>query len=243
HLFRYIETCLDEGFDKSGQVLQDIVNELGRRLDFDVQNGNYSGRQNSIGFDGIWSAPDARALVVEVKTTDTYRINLDTVASYRMRLIDAGQLDRTSSILIVVGRQDTGDLEAQIRGSRHAWDIRLISADSLIKLVKIKEYAEESTVARIRELLVPFEYTRIDLIIELAFTAVTEIGEAIEKEEAPVDDEPSNESVLSATRSTQERTPKEVIEALRQKIIAALSAREGVPLIKKSRALYWSTDI
>jgi hypothetical protein len=243
HLFRYVETCLDEGFDKSGQVLQDIINELGRRLDFDVQNGNYSGRQNSIGFDGIWGALGARALVVEVKTTDAYRINLDTVASYRMRLIDAGQLGRTSSILIVVGRQDTGDLEAQIRGSRHAWDIRLISADSLIKLVKIKEDAEESTVARIRELLVPFEYTRIDRIIELAFTAVTEIGDAIEKEEAPVADEPPNESALSATRSTHERTPKEVIEALRQKIIAALSMREGVPLIKKSRALYWSTDI
>jgi len=35
-------------------------------------------------------------------------------------------------VLIVVGRQDTGELEAQIRGSRHAWDIRLISAEALL---------------------------------------------------------------------------------------------------------------
>src|SRR6266566_3596425 len=82
HLFRYIATCLDAGFDKSGQVLQDLINELGRRLGFDV----------------IWSAPDARSLVVEVKTTDAYRINLDTLASYRIRLIDAEQLPRSSSI-------------------------------------------------------------------------------------------------------------------------------------------------
>ena len=32
-----------------------------------------------------------------------------------------------SSMLIVVGGEDTGDLEAQIRGSRYAWDIRLVS--------------------------------------------------------------------------------------------------------------------
>ena len=149
-LFGYVETCLNESFEKSGQVLQDIVNELGRRLDFDVQNGIYTGRQNSIGFDGIWQGPNERAVIVEVKTTDAYQINLDTLASYRNRLIDASQMTRSSSsVLIVVGRQDTGDLEAQVRGSRHAWDIRLISADSLIKLVKIKESAEEGTVIRI----------------------------------------------------------------------------------------------
>jgi hypothetical protein len=242
-LFQYIETCLDEGFDKSGQVLQDLVNELGRRLDFEVRNGNYAGRQNSIGFDGIWSSQGARSLVVEVKTTDAYRINLDTIASYRSRLIDSGQLSTASSVLIIVGRQDTGDLEAQVRGSRHAWDIRLISVDSLVKLVKIKESAEAGTVERIRELLAPFEYTRVDKIIELAFTAINEIGEAIQSEEAPLLQEIGGDSEISpALKSTQERTPSEIIEALRYKIISAISAREGMPLIKKSRALYWSTD-
>ena len=242
-LFQYTEACLQGAFDKSGQVLQDIVNELGRRLDFEVQNGAYSGRPNAIGFDGVWKEPNGRALIVEVKTTDTYRINLDTLASYRNRLIDANQLDRTSSILIVVGRQDTGDLEAQVRGSRHAWDIRLISADSLIKLVKIKESAEEGTVSRIRELLVPFEYTRVDRIIELAFTAVTEVGEGLEKEEVTLADEiTADDEISTGPKPLQQRTPKEVVETVRGKIIAALGSREGAPLIKKSRALYWSPD-
>jgi hypothetical protein len=33
-----------------------------------------------------------------------------------------------------------------------------------------------------------------------------------------------------------------VIEALRQRIIIALIKQEGIPLIKKSQALYWSPD-
>lgn len=32
-LFEYAEQCLQDKFDDSGFVLQDIVNELGRRLD------------------------------------------------------------------------------------------------------------------------------------------------------------------------------------------------------------------
>jgi hypothetical protein len=241
-LYRYVETCLGESFEKSGQVLQDIVNELGRRLDFEVDNGLYTGRQNAIGFDGIWSAPTGRALVVEVKTTDTYRFNLDTLASYGERLIKANQIGQASSILIVVGRQDTGDLEAQVRGSRHAWDIRLISALSLIELVKIKERTEEDTVARIRELLIPFEYTRVDRIIGLAFTAVTEVEQNLEKEEAAFEPELSQASDLPQSERPQQRTPKDVIEQIRQKIVMMLSKREGLSLIKKSPALYWSPE-
>ena len=34
--------------------LQDIVNELGRRLEFDVENGRYQGTHFGDGSDGIW---------------------------------------------------------------------------------------------------------------------------------------------------------------------------------------------
>ena len=40
-------------FEKSGETLQDIVNELGRRLDFEVENGFYQGRTNAVGNDGL----------------------------------------------------------------------------------------------------------------------------------------------------------------------------------------------
>ena len=44
-LFNYARHCLEKSFNRSGRVLQDIVNELGRRLDFDVENGLYQGEE------------------------------------------------------------------------------------------------------------------------------------------------------------------------------------------------------
>jgi hypothetical protein len=73
-LFEYVDGCLTRGFTKSGAVHQDLINELGRRLDYEVENGLYQGRSNAVGFDGIWHAPDDHSLVIEVKTTDAYRI-------------------------------------------------------------------------------------------------------------------------------------------------------------------------
>lgn len=242
-LFEYVESCLVDGFDKSGQVLQDLVNELGRRLDFEVRNGVYAGRRNKVGFDGIWTASDGYSFVIEVKTTDTYRINLNTIADYRAKLVESQEIGPKSSILIVVGRQDTGELEDQVRGSRHAWDIRLISVDALIKLVRLKENAEENTVAKIPEVLTPFEYTRVDRIIDIAFTAAKEVEEALVKEAGLEIDNKGEESQQKEDKPrTQDRTPSEIIQALRRKIINALAKREGVSLIKRSSALYWSPD-
>ena len=72
-LSEYVDQCLSGRFDKSGIVLQDLVNELGRRLDYKVINGRYQGTTNAIGFDGIWIAPEGHTIIAEVKTTDAYR--------------------------------------------------------------------------------------------------------------------------------------------------------------------------
>ena len=130
----HVERCLTYAFTAGGLVLQDLVNEVGRRLDYTVTNGRYRGVTGQIGFDGIWKSPEGQSIVIETKTTDAYRIKLDTIAAYRTSLTTKGQLGTSSSILIVVGRTDTGELEAQVRGSRHAWDVRIISFDALLKL-------------------------------------------------------------------------------------------------------------
>src|SRR5262249_2153223 len=157
-------------FSKGGMVLQDLVNELGRRLDYDVTNGRYQGTTNAIGYDGIWRSQEGHSLVIEVKTTDAYRISLDTIAEYREKLSKSGQLSASSSIPIIVGRQDTGELEAQVRGSRHAWDVRLISIEALIRLVFLKQEADApETGTKIRSLLIPKEYTRLDGMIDVMF--------------------------------------------------------------------------
>ncbi len=156
-LATYADECLSESFDQSGLVLQDIVNQIGKRLSFDVLDGMYQGKKGSIGFDGIWKSSSGDDIVVEVKTTDAYSISLDQIAAYRTNLIKDGKIsDRQSSLLLVVGRRDTGGLEAQIRGSRYAWDMRLISIDSLLRLMKLKETIDDlNIVNKITRILVP----------------------------------------------------------------------------------------
>jgi hypothetical protein len=114
-LFGYARHCLESSFNKSGLVLQDIVSEFGRRLDFEVENGLYQGRRNAVGFDGIWRAKGEPDLIIEVKTTDYVTVSLDKLAEYREKLLAEGRVGKNSSILIVVGREDTGALEAQVR--------------------------------------------------------------------------------------------------------------------------------
>jgi hypothetical protein len=49
----YVEHCLSSSFTRGGMVLQDLVNEIGRRLDYDVENGRYQGTTTAIGYDWL----------------------------------------------------------------------------------------------------------------------------------------------------------------------------------------------
>jgi hypothetical protein len=177
-LDKYINECLldKDKFKDSGYVLQDIVNQIGARLGFKMEYGRYRGIKNVIGYDGIWNSND-HYIVVEVKTTDAYRINLDVLAKYRNELIEQKKfVAENSSILIIVGRFDTGDLEAQILGSRHAWDIRLISVDALLNLLSLKENLNDSkTSQQINSILRPMEYTKIDKLVDLITTTAKDL--------------------------------------------------------------------
>jgi hypothetical protein len=192
----YAHYCLEAGFAKSGLVLQDdVVNELGRRLRYEVQNGRYQGVANQPGFDGLWF-DGKNHIIVEVKTTDAYRINIDTVSAYAKKINQKSpNAGADFSILIVVGRQDTGDLEAQVRGSRHAWSTRLISVDALIKMMFVREEVDDPTlVERIRRLLLPFEYTRVDNIIDLVFDTQQDQDQKTQSAEELQDDGTSDRS-------------------------------------------------
>ena len=236
----FINSCLNPG-SKLGLALQDIVNELGHRLSLSVEPGRYRGTTGQIGYDGIWTNSEGRSIVVEVKTTDAYRINLDTITTYREKLIDANRISRTSSVLIVVGREDTGDLEAQVRGSRHAWDVRIISVEALLRLCQVRLKTESTTQTQIEQLLIPFEYTRLDRIIDITFAAVRDVEEAIDETSHR---NPGVQSVfdLSQEGHSQARTPSALLEAARQATLAKISELTGIRLVKRSRATYSSSD-
>jgi hypothetical protein len=240
-LFDYARHCLESSFNKSGLVLQDIVNEFGRRLDFEAENGLYQGKRNAIGYDGIWRAKGEPDLIIEVKTTDYVTVRLEKIAEYKEKLQAEGRVGKNASILIVVGREDTGALEAQVRGSRYAWEMRLISIERLIKLVQIKEKSDDaSTLNQIRQLLQPFEYTKIDKIIDVIFTttANVESQQEIEQQAAL----PEGEDQDERDGGKQVRTDPELLNAKRQQAVEAFALLKGKELVKRSKTLYWSPD-
>jgi hypothetical protein len=171
---------------------------------------------------------------------------LDAIARYRDRLVEQGRIGASSSVLIVVGRQDTGELEAQVRGSRHAWDVRLISADALMKLVQLKENTEGAdTGCKIRDLLTPMEYTRLDRMIDVMFTAAKDVEEgavAVQDEDEALNATASAPSAQAARKGAWQSTDSKLLQAKRDAIVAAMAARTGAGYIKKSRALAWDAS-
>lgn len=235
-LARYANECLRESFEGSGFALQDIINQIGKRLGFSVTYGRYRGVQSQIGFDGLWRFPNGHSVIIEVKTTDTYRIDLNAVVNYRRGLINQGDCSEDqSSILYIVGREDTGGLEAQIRGSRYAWDIRLISIDALLRLLALKEEVEDPRIIeKICAVLIPREYTRVDSIIDIVFSTAEDVRqeeEVVEPEEHPRDEKHDVEG-------PQRLAPVDFHEACIRRIEKHL----GQSLVKHSRTSYSSPD-
>jgi hypothetical protein len=214
---------------------------MGRRLDFSVENGLYQGKRNAIGYDGIWKSQTVNMLV-EIKTTDAYSIDLNTIANYRERLFEEERkLPKNSSILLIVGRQDTGGLEAQVRGSKHAWDMRIISISSLSQLVQIKENSSsESVTIKTHEILIPREYTRVDRIVDLVFTATEDKESNIEDENFK--DELEDESDTKGEIHVQNQTPKLLLNKKRQFALDVFSNAFDVNMIKKKQALFSSNN-
>lgn len=233
HIEKYVNACLTHAVSQGGLVLQDLVNEIGSRLGFSLESGRYRGGGSRIGFDGIWRAQDGYAFVVEVKTTDAYQLNLDTQAGYRQKLIGEGRItESASSILLVVGRSDTGGLEAQTRGSRHAWDVRLISVDALLKLMHVKENLSSSaTVVQIQEILKPLEYTRVDRLIDIIFRT---------SEDLQIDE--TEEADITEAGPVQEGVVQSRPVSYHDACISRISAQLGIPLIKQGRCTYTNAD-
>ena len=128
----------------------------------------------------------------------------------------------------MVGREDTGALEAQIRGSRYAWEMRLISVGALIQLVQVKEKSDDaSTVRQIRELLKPFEYTKIDQIIRVIFSTAQSV-ETQKEIESPIE-----EGAEERDSGKQVRTDLELLNVKRQAAVESFAKLKNESLVRK----------
>jgi len=231
-LAEYATYCIENSFTSSGQVLQDVINEIGRRLGFTAENGRYQGVKNDIGYDGIWSS-NSECLVVEVKTTDAYTIKLDVIARYRDRLVEEQRVPKETPILLVIGRNDTESLEAQVRGSKHAWSMRIIGIDALIKLMEVNLSTLSNDVTeKIHTILRPFEYTRIDKIVDVVFTTAEDKDNEVEElEEVNIDG-------VTGEITSQVRTPKEILIQKKADCIRRVSEKYHRSIQKKKHSMY-----
>ena len=230
-LGRYVNECLRESFDSSGLVLQDLINEVGKRLGFQVEHGRYAGTRRELGWDGIWKAKD-KTFIIEVKTTDAYSLRLPTINKYKTEIIEKQKLDpKNTFILIVTGRNETGSIEEQIRGSKNAWDTRLISCSSLLNLLQVKETISgvHQTMERIQQILQPLEYTRLDNIVAMLFNTTEDI-KTYDSTSSQVEDGPSEEK----------RTAKPV--SYHEECLNRISKHFKKPLVKQGRCFFASSD-
>lgn len=93
--------------------------------------------------------------------------------------------------------------------------------------------SDPATGTKIRSLFAPVEYTRLDAMVDIVFTAVTD-------DELPEQDEASD-SMTPAKEPTKtfEFTDSNVLQAKRIQIVQSFGAREGTYFLQKSRAQYW----
>ncbi len=241
---RHAEECIcsKSKFQDSGLALQDIVNEIGRRLGFAVEDGRYQGVRGKINHDGLWSLPNGQKIVAEIKTTDAYTADTDKVAKYRHDLIKQDNLDEKSvSVLWIVGRKDSGVLEVQIRGSRHAWDMRVIGVDALIKIAEVKDRVDEPTFNKIYPVLIPEEFTRLDSIAELMLSVAVDASEEEggmpeEAEERVKTAKVKDANRFQSSKILQELAAIRAVRELKEKCNADVS------LIRRSRTTFSSPD-
>ena len=133
-------------------------------------------------------------------------------------------------------------------------DIRLISAEALIKLVKLKENSDDPETGRkIRSVLTPMEYTRLDRLVDVMFTTAIDVSpSSIEEQDVePITGPPeismpnvddAQSLALPAEIGKWEFTDPQLLQQKRDQIVPAMSTTLNSSLIKKSRALFWSAD-
>jgi hypothetical protein len=141
-----IEAYLQEAIAGSepyhNKALQDLVNNIGRRLGFEVEYGIYQGRSDTIGYDGHWistATDDDTHIVVETKTNTAYSIDPGQAGEYMSELVDEHKIDRKQVYgLYVIGEADIETVSQTVLGSQYRDRMRVITAQRLLDLLEIQ---------------------------------------------------------------------------------------------------------
>ncbi len=164
---KYVNECIQDKFEENGYVFQDLVNELGKRIGFDVIFGRYKGVKGKNGFDGIWKSKEGVDFVVESKVTDLFPIKLEKIHGYKEDLIEKGEISKDNSyVILVLGRVDSKTAQSIIRGSQYKWNTVQIGIESLLLLAKKRnEILDKQIIAMFKS----EDNVNVDEIVHLLF--------------------------------------------------------------------------
>jgi hypothetical protein len=138
----YLQEAIDGDEQYHNRALQDLVNNIGERLGFEVEYGVYQGRSDTIGYDGHWvstATEENTHLVVETKTTTTYAIDPGQAGGYMNELTDQEDVERAQVYgLYVIGGGDIETVAQTVLGSQYRDRMRIITAERLLDLLTIQ---------------------------------------------------------------------------------------------------------
>lgn len=172
-----IENLLSESLGGSetyhNRALQDIVNNIGERLGFEVDYGAYQPTRSEPSSDGLWVTSNIEErdvfLVAETKKSTSYTINPENQpGSYMDKLADEEGLDENQvyGIIIVGEDRNLNSIVHSVRGSQYRNRIRVITCQRLIELLSmmVDNDLSHEQVARV---LLPMDTVNVGAIVEL----------------------------------------------------------------------------
>ena len=141
-LKRYVDQCLARSEERYVRALQDLVNHMGRLLEFEVTFGPYEWLPGQIAFNGRWESTWGPNIIIEIRKREVYSPYRPTLSRVIEQLIDDGEIPSWNLAvgLYVIARPRVHftHLEKAILEHVQAHQLRIASLDSLFTLADLK---------------------------------------------------------------------------------------------------------
>lgn len=158
-LSRHANYCAVVSFARREAVLADLVNELGRRLGYDVEPAPYEVAGGPPPANGIWRRGNF-VLHVRATANDPARVDVEQLFNVAKPLPGSPSVTSAARFAVVTARQDIRALKRLLEVHPLRPLLRFLSLDGLIRMVTIAEEVRGSGRTQyIRGILTPGEHT------------------------------------------------------------------------------------
>jgi len=138
----YVNQCLARSEERYVRALQDLINHLGRVLEFEVTFGPYEWLPGQIAFNGRWKSTWGPNIIIEIRKREVYSPYRPTLSRVIEQMIDEGEIAgwhlAVGLYVIARPRVHFTHLEKAILEHVQAHQLRIASLDSLFILAALK---------------------------------------------------------------------------------------------------------